>query len=304
MWLPGCCVARCRKKRNRGSKHVEKTLPQTFQNEAPGGQKWKPTWFQNGSKMIPKWLQRGSLEASGRPLGPTLLPDAPRSGPGRPKKFILAALERPWSEKWIDFGLLEGPGGGLGGHLGSFLAVGPAGTKKSRKVSKKKCFSCFCMRFLTAPVCVLFASALAGAQAQLKICLKQLVFTFLSACAPFARGARTSFKQKESRTQNCPNASEKHHATEARKQIKKHRFGSQNVSKNRPRRPPGAPWPPPARDFRAKSSPKALLGSLRGRKKVLELPRAPLEENSNDIGKNLPSRPTRGRPGRRCWRGP
>ena len=23
LWLPGCCVARCRKKRNRGSKHVE-----------------------------------------------------------------------------------------------------------------------------------------------------------------------------------------------------------------------------------------------------------------------------------------
>ena len=86
-----------------------------------------------------------------RPLGPTLLPDAPRSRPGealaRPgasQKFILAALERPWSEKWIDFGLLEGPregpGGGLGGHLGSFLAVGPAGTKKIRKVTKKSVF--------------------------------------------------------------------------------------------------------------------------------------------------------------------
>ena len=104
------------------------------------------------------------MEASGRPLGPTL-------PPGRPKKIILAALERPWSEKWIDFGLLEGPregpGGGLGGHLGSFLAVGPAGTKKKQKINKNACFfwSCFCMRFLTAPVCVLFASALGGAKA-------------------------------------------------------------------------------------------------------------------------------------------
>ena len=70
---------------------------------------------QHGSKMAPKWLQNDSLEASG-PLGPTLLPDAPRRRPGealaRPgasQKFILAALERPWSEKWIDFDLLERP---------------------------------------------------------------------------------------------------------------------------------------------------------------------------------------------------
>ena len=53
------------------------------------------------------------------------------------------------------------------------------------------------------------------------------------------------------------------------KSPKKHRFGSQNVSKNRPRRPPGAPWPPPARDFRAKSSPKALLEASRGGKRNL-----------------------------------
>ena len=51
-----------------------------------------------------------------------------------------------------------------------------------------------------------------------------------------------------------------------KKSKKKHRFGSQHVSKNRPRRPPGAPWPPPARDFRAKSSPKALLEASRGEK--------------------------------------
>ena len=136
LWLPGCCVARCRKKRNRGSKHVEKTLPQTFQNEAPGGPKWKPKWFT-------KWLQNGSKMAPWRPLGgpwarpccqtlPGAVLERLWRGPGRPQKIILAALERPWSEKWIDFGLLEGPGGGLGGHLGSFLAVGPAGTKKSR----------------------------------------------------------------------------------------------------------------------------------------------------------------------------
>ena len=158
---------------------------------------------QHGSKMAPKWLQNGSLEASGRPLGPTLLPDAPRSRPGealaRPgasQKFILAALERPWSEKWIDFGLLEGPregpGGGLGGHLGSFLAVGPAGTKKKQKSHQQIVFfwSCFCMRFLTAPVCVLFASALAGAKAQLKNMLKTIGFyDIICVCAVCALNA-------------------------------------------------------------------------------------------------------------------
>ena len=145
---------------------------------------------QNGSKMAPKWLQNGSLEASGRPLGPTLLPDAPRSRPGealaRPgasQKFILAALERPWSEKWIDFGLLEGPregpGGGLGGHLGSFLAVGPAGTKKKQKSHKKVCFfgAVFACVFLPLP-CVFCSPRRSPARKHnLKICLKPLVFT-------------------------------------------------------------------------------------------------------------------------------
>ena len=107
---------------------------------------------QNGSKMAPKWLQHGSKMAPWRPLGgpwarpccqtlPGAVPDRLWHGP---KKFILAAFERPWSEKWIDFGLLEGPregpGGSLGGHLGSFLAVGPAGTKKKAEKSQKSRF--------------------------------------------------------------------------------------------------------------------------------------------------------------------
>ena len=40
---------------------------QTFQNEAPEDQKWKPKWFKkglqngakNGSKMAPKWASLG-----------------------------------------------------------------------------------------------------------------------------------------------------------------------------------------------------------------------------------------------------
>ena len=141
--LPGCCVARCRKKRNRGSKHVEKTLPQTFQNEAPGGQKWKPTWFQNGSKMAPKMLQNGSLEASGRPLGPTLQPDAPRSRPGealaRPgasQKINLGGLGTPLERKVDRFRPPGGsPGGSRRGSGRSFgeLFGGWAGGKKKQK---------------------------------------------------------------------------------------------------------------------------------------------------------------------------
>ena len=149
---------------------------------------------QNGSKMAPKWLQNGSKMAPWRPLGgpwarpccqtlPGAVPERLWHGPGRPKKFILAALERPWSEKWIDFGLLEGPregpGGGLGGHLGSFLAVGPAGTKKKQKSHKKVCFvgAVFACVFLPLP-CVFCSPRRSPARKHnLKICLKPFVFT-------------------------------------------------------------------------------------------------------------------------------
>ena len=62
--LPAAWLLRSalRKKRNRGSKNVEQPALQTFQNEAPGDEKWKPksfkkwlqTWLQNGFKMAPK----------------------------------------------------------------------------------------------------------------------------------------------------------------------------------------------------------------------------------------------------------
>ena len=106
-------------------------------------------------KMASKWLPNGSQMAPCRPLGgpwarpccqtlPGAVPERLWHGPGRPKKFILAALERPWSEKWIDFGLLEGPregpGGGLGNHLGTFRAVAPAGTGKKQTSHPTVCF--------------------------------------------------------------------------------------------------------------------------------------------------------------------
>ena len=124
------------------------------------------------------------------------------------------------------------------------------------------------MRFLTAPVCVLFASALAGAKAQLKNMLKTIGFyDIICVCAVCARSANILQTERKSnkKLSKCKRKTPCHGSSN--KSQKKHRFGSQNVSKNRPRRPPGAPWTPPARDFRAKSSPKALLEASRGGKK-------------------------------------
>ena len=122
-------------------------FPHTLKNEAPGGRKYMPNLLkinQNGSKMAP-WRPLGV------PWAPTLLPEPSRSRPGealgRPgasQKLLLAALGRPWSEKLIDFTLpeapREGPGGALGGHFGSFFAVGPAGPKRKQEKFKKLCF--------------------------------------------------------------------------------------------------------------------------------------------------------------------
>ena len=145
---------------------------------------------QNGSKMAPTWLQNGSLEASGRPLGPTLLPDAPRSRPGealaRPgasQKIHLGGLGTPLERKVDRFRPPGGsPGGsrrGSGRSFGELFGGWAGGNEKKAKKSTQSVFfwSCFCMRFLTAPVCVLFASALGGAKAQLKYMLKTIFFT-------------------------------------------------------------------------------------------------------------------------------
>ena len=126
------------------------------------------------------------------------------------------------------------------------------------------------MRFLTASVCVLFASALAGAKAQLKNMLKTIGFYgIICVCAVCARSANILQTERKSnkKLSKCKRKTPCHGSSKQSQE--KHRFGSQHVSKNRPRRPPGAPWPPPARDFRAKSSPKALLEASRGGKRNL-----------------------------------
>ena len=108
------------------------------------------------AKMAPKWLQNGSKMAPWRPLGgpwarpcwqtlPGAVPERLWHGPGRPQKFILAALERPWNEKWIDFGLLEGlpgrvPEGVWEVIWGAFWRLRRRERKKSRKVTNKSFF--------------------------------------------------------------------------------------------------------------------------------------------------------------------
>ena len=141
-----------------------------------------PTLLPNGSKMAP-WRPLGS------PWAPTLLPDAPRSRPGealaRPgasQKIHLGGLGTPLERKVDRFRPPGGsPGGsrrGSGRSFGELFGGWAGGNEKKAEKSQKSLFfwSCFCMRFLTASVCVLFASALAGAKAQLKHLLNTICF--------------------------------------------------------------------------------------------------------------------------------
>ncbi len=157
------------------------------------------------------------------------------------------------------------------------------------------------MRFLTAPVCVLFASALAGAKAQLKNMLKTVSFyDIICVCAVCARSAnilqteRTSNKKlsKCKRKTPCHGSSNK---------SKKALFWELKcLQKSTPEASGSALAASCARLPRQELS-KSALGGLQGRKKV---PRAPLGEISNEIGKKLASGGHRGGLGRRCWRGP
>ena len=118
------------------------------------------------------------------------------------------------------------PGGSRGGSRrvsgrsfwGLFCgSVGGTG-KKAPKVPKNTHFQAFfaCV-FLPLP-CVFCSPRRSPARKQnIKICLKPLVFTIQSACAPFSLGKRTCVKQEESRINKCSNASKKQHSTEARK---------------------------------------------------------------------------------------
>ena len=124
------------------------------------------------------------------------------------------------------------------------------------------------MRFLTACVCRLLAPALAGVKAQIKKSLKTSSFySIICVCAVCATSANILQRERKSNKKRAKKHAKNTMPWKLKQTSKKHRFGSQNASKNRPRRPPGAPWPPPARDFRPKSSPKRSWRAL-GRNKT------------------------------------
>ena len=174
------------------------------------------------------------------------------------------ANSRPISPSWRVPGRVpEGPWEAI---LGTFFAVGLAGTKKKApKVPINTEFSSICcMRFLTASVCILCASALAGAKAQLQKLLQNIGFCGgICVCAICARSTTNLQTERKSnkirvKSHTTSTLSRKLQATS-----KKCRFESQNASQNRPRRPGRAPGPPPARDFRQKSFHFWLLPALR-----------------------------------------
>ena len=138
--------------------------------------------------------------------------------------------------------------------------------QKAEKSPKKYFFSCFCMRFLTAPVCVLFASALAGAKAQLKNMLKTIGFyDIICVCAVCARSANILQTERKSKKKlsKCKRKTACHGSS--KKVAKNYRFGSQNGSQNRLRRPLLGVWRyyrklkriPKGRRDQAKTGPRA-----------------------------------------------
>ena len=232
----------------------------------------------NGSKMAPKWLPGGLWAALGPDPAARRSPEPSRRGSGTARGVPKNSSWRPWNALGAKSGSISAswrvpgrvPEGVWEVIWGAFWRLGRRERKKKAEKSQKSLFfwSCVCMRFLTAPVCVLFASALAGAKAQLKNMLKTIGFyDIICVCAVCARSANILQTERKSNNKlsKCKRKTPCHGSS--KKSSTKHRFGSQNVSKNRPRRPPGAPWPPPARDFRAKSSPKALLEASKGGKK-------------------------------------
>ena len=253
--------------------------------------------------MAPKWLQNGSLEASGRPLGPTLLPDAPRSRPGealaRPgasQKIHLGGLGTPLERKVDRFRPPGGsPGGsrrGSGRSFGELFGGCAGGNDKKAEKSPKSlfCWSCFCMRFLTAPVCVLFASALAGAKAQLKNMLKTIGFyNIICVCAVCARSANILQTERKSnkKLSKCKRKTPCHGSS--KKKQKSTVWGA----KMSPKIDPGGLRERLGRLLRATSAPRALQKrSWRppgAEKETWELPRAPLGEISNEISKKVAS---------------
>ena len=131
--------------------------------------------------MAPKWLP-GAL---GPDPAARRSPEPALARPGASQKIHLGGLGTPLERKVDRFRPPGGsPGGsrrGSGRSFGELFGGWAGGNEKKAEKSPTYMFfwSCCCMRFLTASVCVLFASALAGAKAQLKNLLKPVSLSLI-----------------------------------------------------------------------------------------------------------------------------
>ena len=206
--------------------------------------KMKRRGVQNGShngskmapKMAPKWLPGGLWAALGPDPAARRSPEPSRRGSGTARGVPKKSSWRPWNALGAKSGSISAswrvpgrvPEGVWEIIWGPFGRLRRREREKSRKVTQQSVFwSCFCMRFLTAPVCVLFASALAGSKAQLKNMLKTMGFyDIICVCGVCARSAnillteRISNKKLSKRKRQTPC-----HGSLNNRQ-KKDRFGS------------------------------------------------------------------------------
>ena len=259
-----------------------------------------PKWLQHGSKMAPKWLPGGLWAALGPDPAARRSPEPSRRGSGTARGVPKNSSWRPWNALGAKSGSISAswrvpgrvPEGVWEVIWGAFWRLRRRERKKAEKSPKSLFFwSCFCMRFLTAPVCVLFASALAGAKAQLKNMLKTIGFyDIICVCAVCARSANILQTERKSNKQlsKCKRKTPCHGSS---KKAKQSTVLGANMS---PKIDPGGLRERLGRLLRATSAPRALQKrSWRppgAEKETWELPRAPLGEISNEIGKNVASK--------------
>ena len=116
------------------------------------------------------------------------------------------------------------------------------------------------MRVLTASVCILFASALAGAKAQLQKLLKTISFCGgICVCAICARSATILQTERKSNKITAKSHTKSTLPRKLKTTSKKCRFEHQNASQNRPRHPRPAQERPRAAGRPKKTPPEARI---------------------------------------------
>ena len=231
-----------------------------------------PKWLQNGAKVAPIWLPGGLWAAFGPDPVARRSPEPSRRGSGTAWGVPKNSSWRPWNTLGAKSGSIAASWRVPGSHLGSFLAVAPAGTTKKQKSHKTVCFfgAVFACVFLTLP-CVFCSPRHSPARKHnLKICFKPLGFyDDICVCAVCARSANILQTERTSnkKLSKCKRKTPCHGSS--KKNIKKHRFGSQCLQKSTPEASGSALAASCARLLRQELS-KSSLGGLQGRSKKLE----------------------------------